>query len=287
MKITNSERAEVLTHAFPYIKKYYGKTVVVKYGGNAMVDDILKEDVMSDIALLALVGIKVVLVHGGGPEISSMLKKIGKTTSFVDGLRVTDKETVDVATMVLAGKINKELVNEIQLKGGRAIGLSGIDDHMLKVEQIDKKYGYVGEVKNVNIKPINDIMSSGYIPVIATIGYDDKGEIYNVNADTAAAAISGALKAESFIVMTDTSGIMTDINDMKTLIPKVNVSETPKLMHDGVITGGMIPKVECCTEAIRRGVNKVFIIDGRIPHSLIIELMTDEGIGTMFVGKND
>ena len=284
MIITHAERASVLTEALPYIKKYNNKILVVKYGGNAMINDDLKEAVMGDLVLLSLVGVKVVLVHGGGPEITEMLGKIGKKSEFVDGLRVTDKETVDIVQMVLAGKINKNLVNLLENKGAKAIGLSGIDGHMIKSEKLDDVHGFVGEITDVDVTPIVDCLDKGYIPVISTIGYDNEGNTYNINADTAAARIAGALGAESLISMTDIEGILRDKNDPSTLISKIYVSDAPRLMREGVISGGMIPKVNCCIEAIRRGVRKVFIIDGRIPHSILIETLTDAGIGTMFVG---
>lgn len=282
MELGNAQRAEVLIHALPYIQKYYDKVIVVKYGGNAMVNEDLKQAVMRDIVLLSLIGIKVVLVHGGGPEISEMLKKIGKQTEFVNGLRVTDAETADVVQMVLAGKINKSLVNLLQNTGGKAIGLSGADGHMIEAKQLDPALGYVGEITRINTQPISDILEKGYIPVISTVGCDSEGNVYNINADTAAAQIAGMLKAESLISMTDISGILRDKDDPASLIPVIQVSDAPTLMRDGVISGGMIPKVECCIEAIRRGVNRVFILDGRIPHAILIEMMTDEGIGTMF-----
>ena len=283
MELTHAQRAGVLVEALPYIQKYYDKVVVVKYGGNAMINDDLKEAVMGDIVLLSLIGVKVVLVHGGGPEITDMLSKIGKKSEFVDGLRVTDKETVDIVQMVLAGKINKNLVNLLENKGGKAIGLSGIDGHMLKAEKLDDVHGYVGEITDVNVTPILDVLDKGYIPVVSTVAYDCDGNTYNINADTAAARIAGELKAESLISMTDIDGILRDKNDPATLISKIYVSEAPQLMREGVISGGMIPKVNCCIEAMRRGVKKVFIIDGRIPHSILIETLTDAGIGTMFV----
>lgn len=283
MHLTKDIRAEILIQALPYIQKYKDKIVVVKYGGNAMLNDELKEAVMGDIALLSLIGIKVVLVHGGGPEITEMLGKIGKKSEFVDGLRVTDKETVDIVQMVLAGKVNKNLVNLLESKGGKAIGLCGIDGHMIKAKKADDRLGFVGEVTEVNVQPILDVLEMGYIPVVSTVGYDDENNVYNINADTVASRLAGELKAESLISMTDIVGLLRDKDDPKTLIPKVYVSEAPKLMRDGIISGGMIPKVNCCIEAIRRGVHKVFIIDGRIPHSILIEVLTDEGVGTMFV----
>ncbi len=280
---TNAERAQTLIHALPYIQKYAGKIVVIKYGGNAMIDEELKSAVMRDVVLLSLVGVKVVLVHGGGPEISDLLKKIGKKSEFVDGLRVTDGETIDVVQMVLAGKVNKTLVNLLHLAGGRAIGLSGMDGHMITAKKHSEAHGFVGDVVAVDTKPILDVLEKGYTPVISTLGVDDEGGIYNINADTAAAEIAGSLNAESMISMTDIAGLMRDPKDPTTLMPVVDISEVPALRREGVISGGMIPKVECCVEAIRQGVKKVFIIDGRVPHSIIIEMLTDEGIGTMFV----
>ncbi len=285
-QLTIAQRADVLIQALPYIQNYYNKIIVVKYGGNAMINDELKEAVMGDIVLLSLIGVKVVLVHGGGPEITEMLSKVGKKTEFIDGLRVTDKETVDIVQMVLAGKINKNLVNLLENKGGKAIGLCGIDGHMIKAEKINDKLGFVGEITDVNVEPILDVLEKGYIPVISTVGYDEDDNTYNINADTAAARIAGSLKAESLISMTDIAGILRDKDDPSTLISKVYVSDAPKLIREGIISGGMIPKVNCCIEAIRRGVGKVFIIDGRIPHSILIETLTDEGIGTMFVSGN-
>ena len=285
MEINNAERAQVLVNALPYIQDYTGKVVVVKYGGNAMINEELKDSVMRDIVLLSLIGVKVVLVHGGGPEITEMLTKIGKESRFVDGLRVTDKETVDVVQMVLAGKINKSLVNLIQNKGGRAIGLSGVDGHMIEAAIKDEKWGYVGEITSVNVTPILDVVEKGYIPVVSTIGCDKEGNVYNINADTAAARIAGELGAEALISMTDISGILFDKNDPSTLIPVIKASEAPYLVRDGIINGGMIPKVECCINAIHWGVHKVFIIDGRVPHAILIETLTNEGIGTMFVNE--
>ena len=286
MNLTSEERAHILIQALPYIQKYNDKIVVVKYGGNAMINEDLKEAVMGDIVLLSLIGVKVVLVHGGGPEITEMLTKVGKKSEFVNGLRVTDKETVDIVQMVLAGKVNKNLVNLLQNKGGKAIGLCGMDGHMIKAKKTDERLGYVGEVTDVNVDPVLDVLEKGYIPVVSTIGCDDEGNVYNINADTVAARLAGALKAESLISMTDIVGLLRDKDDPTTLIPKVFVSDVLKLVRDGVISGGMIPKVNCCIEAIRRGVKKVFIIDGRIPHSILIETLTDEGIGTMFVSGN-
>lgn len=287
MKTPNADRARILVHALPYIKKYNGKIVVIKYGGNAMTSEKLKDSVMRDIVLLSLIGVKVVLVHGGGPEITELLSKIGKETTFVDGLRVTDKETVEAAQMVLAGKINKNLVNLIECRGGKSIGLSGIDGHMIKAKVKDERLGYVGSITAIDPTPITDVLEKGYIPVVSTLGCDDEGNVYNINADTAAAKIAGALKAESLISLTDTPGILADKNDPESLISHITVEETKALIADGTISDGMIPKVECCTGAIKDGVKKVFIIDGRIPHSLLIETLTDEGIGTMFEDKSE
>ncbi len=283
MHLDNAQRAQVLIEALPYIQRYNGKIVVVKYGGNAMINEELKLAVMKDIVMLSLIGIKVVLVHGGGPEITQLLNKIGKKSEFVDGLRVTDAETADVVQMVLAGKINKTLVAQLVNIGGKAIGLCGMDGGLIEAKMLDDKLGYVGEITNVNTQPILDLLDMGYIPVISTVGYDKLGNVYNINADTAAARIAGTLKAESMISMTDTVGLLRDKDDTSTLIPKVRVSEAPQLEREGIISGGMIPKVECCIEAIRRGVKKVFIIDGRVPHAILIEVLTDEGVGTMFV----
>jgi len=282
-ELTNAQRADVLIRALPYIKRYNNKIVVIKYGGSAMLSDDLKKAVMGDIVLLSLIGVKVVLVHGGGPEITDMLGKVGKKSEFLNGLRVTDEETADIVQMVLAGKISKGLVALIGNMGGKAIGLSGMDGGMIEAKKLDEKLGFVGDIVKVNPNPILDVLDKGYIPVISTLGYDNEGNCYNINADTAAASIAGTLKAESLISMTDTIGILRDQNDPQSLIPLIKVSDAPQLMREGVIFGGMIPKVECCIEAIRRGVKKVFILDGRIPHSILIETLTDEGSGTMFV----
>lgn len=278
-----ADRAKILIEALPYIQDYYNKIVVIKYGGNAMLNDELKQAVMGDILLLSLVGVKVVLIHGGGPEISDMLAKTGTKTEFIDGLRVTDKDSIDIVQMVLAGKINKSLVNLIQTMGGKAIGLCGLDGHMIQAEKLDNIHGYVGNVTNVNPTPILDVLEKGYIPVIATVGCDSEGNVYNINADTAAAKIAGILNAESLISMTDIRGLLRDKDDESTLIPVVKVSEAPELISEGIISGGMIPKIECCIDAIRQGVHKVFILDGRVPHAILIETLTDEGIGTMFI----
>ncbi len=283
LNITNSQRAEILTQALPYIQKYYGKVVVVKYGGNAMINETLKEQVMEDIVLLHLIGVKVVLVHGGGPEITDMLKKIGKESVFLNGLRVTDKETADVVQMVLAGKINKSLVNLLQINGGAAIGLSGLDGHMIEADMKNEELGYVGKITNVDVTPITDLLEKNYIPVVSTIGCDNKGNVYNINADTAAAYIAGKMKAERLLTMTDIAGILKDKDDPSSIIPCVDIPEAKKLFETGVISGGMIPKVECCIEAIEHGVEKVTILDGRVPHALLIEMLTDEGAGTMVI----
>ena len=281
------DQAAILIEALPYIQSFYGKTVVIKYGGNAMINETLKQQVMEDIALLSLIGIQAVLVHGGGPEISDLMKRLGKEAVFIDGLRVTDRETVDIAQMVLAGKVNKSLVNLLEYYGGHAIGLSGIDGHMIQAEFKDPRLGYVGNVTCVNAKPILDMLEKGYIPVIATLGCDDDGNTYNINGDTAAAYIAGALQAERLLMMTDVPGILRDKDDLSTLISKISVEEAKELKAEGIIAGGMIPKVECCIEAIRSGVKNVVIMDGRIPHSILMELLTDEGAGTMVTGGKD
>ena len=278
---SNAERAEVLTAALPYIKKYNGKTVVVKYGGNAMVNQQLKEQVMEDIVLLWLIGVRVVLIHGGGPEINETMAKLGKKAQFVDGLRVTDKETVDIVQMVLAGKVNKTLVNLLQMKGGHAVGVSGIDGGILEARMKNEALGYVGEVIKVRTQPITDLLEKNYIPVISTVASDRQGNTYNINGDTAAAYIAGALGAERLIMMTDIAGILMDKDDPNTLIPHLTVEEAENLYTTGVISGGMIPKVDCCIEALNCGVSNVIIMDGRIPHSILMELLTDEGAGTM------
>ena len=283
MDINNSQRAEVLITALPYIKEYYNKTVVIKYGGNAMINEELKKAVMGDIVLLSLIGVRVVLVHGGGPEITETLNKMNMESRFINGLRVTDADTAQVVQMVLAGKINKSLVNLLENTGGKAIGLSGIDGHMLQARPISDELGYAGEITTVNIAPIQDVLDKGYIPVVSTIGCDNEGNVYNINADTAASKIASALKATSLISMTDISGILKDKDDPSSLIPVIKASEAAKLFDDGIISGGMIPKVQCCVDAVNSGVEKVFVIDGRVPHSIIVEMLTDEGMGTMFV----
>ena len=279
--LTNMERAEVLTAALPNIRHYTGKIVVVKYGGNAMINDQLKEQVMEDIVLLRLIGVKIVLVHGGGPEINALMDRLGKKPEFVDGLRVTDKETMDIVQMVLAGKINKTLVNLLEMKGGRAIGLSGMDGRLLQCTVKDERLGFVGEIEKIHIQPVVDLLENGYIPVVSTVGCDKSGNAYNINGDTAAAYIAGALHAERLIMMTDIAGILRDKDDPSTLIPRITLGELPELRSSGVISGGMIPKVDCCAAALSRGVKNVVIMDGRVPHSILMELLTDEGAGTM------
>lgn len=285
MEFSNADRAEVLTQALPYIKRYTGKTVVVKYGGNAMINEMLKQQVMEDIVLLWLIGVKIVLIHGGGPEISELMKKVGKESVFVDGLRVTDKESMEIVQMVLAGKVNKTLVNLLEMKGGRAVGLSGIDGRIIESRIKNERLGFVGEITKINPKTIEDLLSNGYIPVISTIGCDASGNTYNINGDTAAAHIAGALNAERLIMMTDIDGILRDKDDPSTLIHEISIAETEKLYSVGIISGGMIPKVECCVEAIHKGVKNVVIMDGRVPHSILMELLTDEGAGTLFKEK--
>lgn len=285
ISFSNAERAEVLTQALPYIKRYVGKIVVVKYGGNAMINPDLKQQVMDDIVLLWLIGVKVVLVHGGGPEITSMMDRLGKKPEFIDGLRVTDKETVDIVQMVLAGKVNKSLVTMLEKRGGNAIGLCGMDGKLIEAEMKNEKLGYVGEITKINIGAVKDILEKGYIPVISTLGCDKDGNAYNINADTAAAHIAGALGAERFILMTDIAGILKDKNDPSTLIPEISLSEVDSLFSSGIISAGMIPKVQCCVTAIKAGVKNVVIMDGRVPHSILMELLTNEGAGTLVKGE--
>ncbi len=283
MNLYNAERATVLVEALPYIKKYNGKVVVIKYGGNAMINDDLKQRVMEDIVLLTLIGVKVVLVHGGGPEITDMLERVGKESKFVDGLRVTDKESTEIVQMVLAGKINKSLVNLLETKGGKAMGICGIDGQMIKAEVKDERLGFVGKITDVNVEPVTDLLDRGYIPVVSTIGCDKQGNVYNINADTAAAYIAGAMKADRFILMTDIAGILHDKDNPDSLVPLVDIKEAAELFNNEVISGGMIPKVECCIDAINRGVDKVTIMDGRVPHAILLDMLTDEGVGTMVV----
>ena len=280
---SNAQRAEVLTQALPYIKKYNGKVIVVKYGGNAMINEQLKEQVMEDIALLWLIGVKVVMVHGGGPEINEVMDKFGKKPEFVDGLRVTDKETVDIVQMVLAGKVNKSLVTLLQMKGGHAVGLSGIDGGLIEAQMKNEKLGYVGKITKIRPQPITDLLEKNYIPVISTVASDRHGNVYNINGDTAAAYIAGALGAERLLMMTDIAGILRDKDDPSSLIHRLTISEARSLYDEGVISGGMIPKVDCCIEAINKGVERVTILDGRIPHSILMELLTNEGAGTMVI----
>ena len=279
-----NKRAKVLIQAMPYIQKYSGETIVVKYGGNAMVNEKLKSAVMSDIVLMRLVGVNVVLVHGGGPEINAMLNAIGKESRFENGMRVTDEETIDIVQMVIAGKVNKSLVQLMERHGGKALGLCGLDGNLLMAEKLvtSADLGFVGEIKEVNPEPLKTAMDNGYIPIVATVaaGYD--GNVYNVNADLAAAQIAAKVGAKKLILMTDIRGLLRDVNDEESLIPVVNVSEVPMLKRDGIIKGGMIPKIDCCVEAVRNGVSRAHIIDGRIEHSILLELFSDEGIGTMF-----
>lgn len=286
-KISNNDKAQVLINALPYIQKYNNKILVIKYGGNAMTNNELKDAVMTDIVLLSLVGVKVVLVHGGGPEINDMLGKLGIESRFVNGLRYTDDATVNVVKMVLAGKVNKELVQLLAQHKGSAVGLCGIDGGMITAErettEDGQDLGWVGRVTKVNKKPILDALANGNIPVIATVATDENGNTYNINADTAAARIAAELGAENLILMTDIAGLLRDKDDPSTLIPEVNVSEVPFLKRRGIISGGMIPKIDCCVEAVRRGVKKTVIIDGRVPHSILIEILSNEGIGTQFV----
>lgn len=283
--IDNESKAHIIAEALPHIQKYRKKTIVVKYGGNAMINDELKEAVMRDLVLLTTVGIKVVLVHGGGPAINKTLDKIGVESKFVDGLRVTDKETVDVVQMVLAGKVNKDLVCQIGNLGGHAIGLSGMDGNMIKCKPLDSEHGFVGEITETNMEVISEVLANNFIPVISTIGYDEHGNCYNINADTVAAQIAGDLKAEALISMTDIVGLLRDVNDDSSKIQKVFISDIPALIADGIIKGGMTPKIDSMTQAIRNGCTKAFIIDGRVPHSILMELLTDEGMGTMFKGR--
>lgn len=283
MHISNADRAAVLVQALPYIKQLAGETIVIKYGGNAMIDEELKSAVMSDLVLMKLVGINVVLVHGGGPEINEMLNKVGKESKFVRGLRYTDRETMDIVQQVLAGKVNKDLVQRLESAGGHAVGLCGLDGGMLRAEKLTgpEDLGFVGEVKEVNTGIILDTAKNGYIPVISTVAAGSQGEVYNINADTAAAQIAAELHAKKLILMTDIRGLMRDLRDETSIIPVINVSDVNRLQREGIIGGGMIPKMECCVDAVRRGVSRAHIIDGRIAHSILIELFTDEGIGTM------
>jgi acetylglutamate kinase len=286
-ELTNPLRAEVLIQALPYIKRYVGKTVVIKYGGNAMDSEESKQRMMRDIVLLWLIGVKVVLVHGGGPEITKAMEQFGKEPQFIDGLRVTDKETMDIAQMVLAGKVNKTLVNMLEAQGGKAMGISGMDGRLIEAKVKDERLGYVGEITNINIAPVKDLLEKGYIPVVSTIGCDQESNAYNINGDTAAAYIAGALKAKRLILMTNVNGILERSDDPSSLITDITVSEAGELKAKGIISGGMIPKVDCCIKAIETGTRKVVIINGMIPHAIIMELLTDEGVGTLVKGDKD
>lgn len=286
INFTNQDRAEVLTQALPYIRKYNGSVVVIKYGGNAMINETLKQQVMEDIVLLWLIGVKVVLVHGGGPEISDAMDMLGKKPVFIDGLRVTDSETMEIVQMVLAGKVNKNLVNLLEVNGGKAMGISGIDGRLIEAKPKNEALGFVGKITKINIAPVIDLLEKGYIPVISTIGCDKDGNTYNINGDTAAAYIAGAIGAERLIMMTDIAGILRNKDDPSTLITSLTVDEAEMLAESEIISGGMIPKVNCCVEAIDRGVKNVVIMDGRISHSILMELLTDEGAGTLVTGNN-
>jgi len=277
----NKTRARILIEALPYIQQYYGKIVVIKYGGNAMINDELKHAVMSDIVMLSLCGIKIVLVHGGGPEINAMLEKTGKEPRFINGLRHTDKETMDIVQMVLCGKVNKDLTDLLCSHGGKAIGLCGLDNGLLEARQFSEELGFVGEIEKVNSAVINNALDNGFIPVIATVATGNNNDVYNINADTAASRIAAEMGADNLILMTDVKGILEDKDDEDTLIYNINLSEVPLMKDKGIITGGMLPKIDCCVEAVRRGVKKSNIIDGRIQHSILIELLTDKGAGTM------
>lgn len=283
MQIDYDIRANALVEALPYLQEYNDKVVVVKYGGNAMTNETLKQAVMQDIVLLSLVGIKVVLVHGGGPEINAMLKKINKQSEFVNGLRHTDEETIDIVQMVLAGKVNKDLVQLLQRAGGKAMGLCGLDGDLIKAKQLNPDLGFVGDITEIDPDPINTALNNGYIPVVSTVASGKNGEVFNINADTAAARIAAEMGAANLILLTDIKGLLEDKDDDSTLIRVVGVSEVPYLKNQGIISGGMIPKIDCCVEAVRRGVKKTNIIDGRIPHSILIELLTDIGAGTMII----
>lgn len=284
-EFTSKQRAEVLAQALPHIKRYTGKIVVIKYGGSAMTDEQLKQQVMEDVVLLWLIGVKVVLVHGGGPEINELMEKLGKKPQFVDGLRVTDRETVDIVQMVLSGKVNKLLVSLLEMKGGKAMGICGADGRLIEAKIKDERLGYVGEITKINIGAVSDLLEKGYIPVISTVGCDRQGNSYNINGDTAASYIAGALGAERLIMMTDIAGVLRDKNDPATLLSEISLREAAQLKEEGVISGGMIPKVTCCMEAIGRGVKKAVIMDGRVPHSLLMELLTNQGVGTLFTGE--
>jgi len=284
MNISDFDKAEILVQALPYIQEYYNKIVVIKYGGNAMISDELRDTMMTDIVLLSLVGIKVVLVHGGGPEITKMLEKIGKESKFVNGLRYTDEETAEVVQMVLAGKINKDLVQLLSKRGGRALGISGLDAGLIKASKKTDgdDLGLVGNIESMDVTVITDMLEKGYIPVISAIGAGD-GVVYNINADAAAARIAAELHAQKLLLLTDVKGLLWDKDDESTLIPEVKVSDVQALKNKGIISGGMIPKIDCCVEAVRRGVKRTTIIDGRVAHAILIEMLSDEGVGTMFI----
>lgn len=282
-EITNKDKASILIDALPYIQRYHNKIIVIKYGGNAMINENLKDNVMQDIVMLSTIGVKVVLVHGGGPEINDMLDKLSIESKFIDGLRYTDDETIKVVQMILCGKVNKNLVSLLNIHGGKALGLCGIDADMIKVKKhggVD--LGNVGEITDLNVQPIIDALNNGYIPVIATLGTDNKGGVYNINADTAASRIASALNATNMLLMTDIAGLLMDKNDETTLIPEVRLSDVPALKKKGIISGGMIPKIDCCVDAVRRGVSQALIIDGRVPNAILIEMLTNEGVGTLF-----
>lgn len=283
--LSNLQRAEVLAQALPYVRKYNGKVIVVKYGGNAMVDPVIREQVMADIVLLWLIGVRVVVVHGGGPDISQLLERLGIQSQWVDGLRVTDEETIDVVQMTLAGKVNKTLVNLAQVQGGNAVGLSGMDGRLIQAVQKDPDLGYVGKIVQVNTQPLVDLLDNGYIPIVATLGCDEQGNVYNINGDTAAAYVAGALQAERMLLLTDVEGVLRDKEDPDSLIPEIAVADARALVQDGVVDGGMIPKLECCIEAIDQGVGNAVILDGRVAHAVLVELLTDEGAGTMIRGR--
>lgn len=283
--VTNAQKAQILMNALPYIKKYSGKIVVVKYGGNAMVNESLKRAVMGDIVLLNLIGLKVVLVHGGGPHIKEVLDRVGIESKFIDGLRVTDAETMKIVQMVLAGQVNKDLVSLIGSMGGNAIGLCGLDDRMIRVRKMSDDLGFVGRITSLDVEIIKDNLDKGYIPVIATIGTDKNGQAYNINADTAAAEIAGALNAECMVSMTNIDGVLRDKDDASSLIASLTLEQAEELKKEGIIAGGMIPKVQCCIDAVQAGVKRVFIVNGTVPHAILIELLTEEGLGTMFVNK--
>ena len=285
--VTNAQKAQILVNALPYIQKYNNKTIVVKYGGNAMTDEMLRESVMGDLVLLRLIGVNVVLVHGGGPHIQEILNKVGKESKFLNGLRVTDEETMKIVQMVLAGQVNKDLVNLIGMTGGKAVGLCGLDGQMIKVKKQSEELGLVGEIVSVDVSLIRDNLEKGYIPVISTIGTDTHGRAYNINADTASAKIAGALHAECMLSLTNIDGVLADAADPGSLIKTLTLAEAAQLQADGVIAGGMVPKVTCCTDAVAAGVKRVFIINGTVPHAILIELLTEEGLGTMFVHNSE